>query len=129
MKTGHLVPGIPLERVKKQLAEIKGALVECPLVFLLSLVIEQKLILISCRTSSSTRRSLSRVRSGRASTPRFLSTSKRRVTRRRLRLRRADKERNEENLKLEDWHYEEARTELVIVNLGRMHELKCVLYD
>ncbi|KAJ7932951.1 hypothetical protein B0H13DRAFT_1953904 [Mycena leptocephala] len=35
VKTGHLVPGIPLERVKKQLAEIRGALVECPLDFLI----------------------------------------------------------------------------------------------
>ncbi|KAJ6535117.1 hypothetical protein B0H19DRAFT_1185017 [Mycena capillaripes] len=35
VKTGHVVPGIPLERVKKQLAEIKGALVECPLDFLI----------------------------------------------------------------------------------------------
>ncbi|KAJ6452893.1 hypothetical protein C8R47DRAFT_262895 [Mycena vitilis] len=35
VKTGHIVPGIPLERVKKQLSEIKGALVECPLDFLI----------------------------------------------------------------------------------------------
>jgi predicted transcriptional regulator len=32
VKTGHVVPGITLDRVKKQLAEVKGALVECPLV-------------------------------------------------------------------------------------------------
>ncbi|KAJ7127892.1 hypothetical protein C8R44DRAFT_100509 [Mycena epipterygia] len=35
VKTGHVVPGIPLERVKKQLSEVKGALVECPLDFLI----------------------------------------------------------------------------------------------
>ncbi|KAJ7101469.1 phospholipase D [Mycena belliarum] len=35
VKTGHVVPGIPLERVKRQLSEVKGALVECPLDFLI----------------------------------------------------------------------------------------------
>ncbi|KAJ6632257.1 phospholipase D/nuclease [Mycena sp. CBHHK59/15] len=35
VKTGHVVPGMPLERVKKQLSEVKGALVECPLDFLI----------------------------------------------------------------------------------------------
>ncbi|KAJ6550871.1 phospholipase D [Mycena vulgaris] len=35
VKAGHVVPGIPLERVKKQLSEVKGALVECPLDFLI----------------------------------------------------------------------------------------------
>ncbi|KAF9473130.1 phospholipase D/nuclease [Pholiota conissans] len=34
-KTGHLVPGIPLERVKTRLNQVKGALVECPLDFLI----------------------------------------------------------------------------------------------
>ncbi|KAJ7851391.1 hypothetical protein B0H14DRAFT_3661254 [Mycena olivaceomarginata] len=34
VKAGHVVPGIPLERVKKQLSEVIGALVECPLDFL-----------------------------------------------------------------------------------------------
>ncbi|KAF7367520.1 Phospholipase [Mycena sanguinolenta] len=33
VKTGHLVLGVPLERVEKQLAEVRGALVECPLDF------------------------------------------------------------------------------------------------
>jgi phospholipase D1/2 len=32
VKAGHVVPGIPLERVKKQLSEVMGALVDCPLV-------------------------------------------------------------------------------------------------
>ncbi|KAJ7482689.1 hypothetical protein FB451DRAFT_1235871 [Mycena latifolia] len=35
VKAGHVVPGIPLERVKKQLSEVKGALVESPLDFLI----------------------------------------------------------------------------------------------
>ncbi|KAJ7703474.1 hypothetical protein B0H14DRAFT_3647361 [Mycena olivaceomarginata] len=35
VKAGHVVPGIPLERVKKQLSEVMGALVECPLDFLI----------------------------------------------------------------------------------------------
>ncbi|THU96802.1 phospholipase D/nuclease [Dendrothele bispora CBS 962.96] len=35
VKTGHVVPGIPLERVKSRLAEVKGALVECPIDFLI----------------------------------------------------------------------------------------------
>ncbi|KAJ7758051.1 hypothetical protein B0H16DRAFT_1885472 [Mycena metata] len=35
VKTGHVVPGIPLDRVKKRLSEVKGALVECPLDFLI----------------------------------------------------------------------------------------------
>ncbi|KAA1473211.1 phospholipase D/nuclease [Dentipellis sp. KUC8613] len=35
VKTGHVVPGIPLERVKDRLARVKGALVEAPLDFLI----------------------------------------------------------------------------------------------
>jgi len=35
VKTGHVVPGVPLKRVKKQLAQVKGALVEAPLDFLI----------------------------------------------------------------------------------------------
>ncbi|KAJ7899585.1 hypothetical protein B0H14DRAFT_3423899 [Mycena olivaceomarginata] len=35
VKAGHVVPGIPLERVKKQLSEVMGALVDCPLDFLI----------------------------------------------------------------------------------------------
>ncbi|KAF7311749.1 Phospholipase [Mycena indigotica] len=35
VKTGHVVPGIPLDRVKKQLAQVRGALVEAPLDFLI----------------------------------------------------------------------------------------------
>ncbi|KAK7436200.1 hypothetical protein VKT23_019277 [Stygiomarasmius scandens] len=35
VKTGHVIPGIPLERVKSRLAEVKGALVECPIDFLI----------------------------------------------------------------------------------------------
>ncbi|KAJ7848734.1 hypothetical protein B0H14DRAFT_2356604, partial [Mycena olivaceomarginata] len=35
VKAGHVVPGIPLERVKTQLSEVMGALVECPLDFLI----------------------------------------------------------------------------------------------
>lgn len=31
-KTGHLLPDIPLDRVKTRLNQVKGALVECPLV-------------------------------------------------------------------------------------------------
>ncbi|KAF8962898.1 phospholipase D/nuclease [Flammula alnicola] len=34
-KIGHLVPGIPLDRVKTRLSQVKGALVECPLDFLI----------------------------------------------------------------------------------------------
>ncbi|KAF8169373.1 hypothetical protein BJ912DRAFT_181903 [Pholiota molesta] len=34
-KTGHVVPDIPLERVKTRLTQVKGALVECPLDFLI----------------------------------------------------------------------------------------------
>ena len=33
-KTGHVVPDIPLERVKTRLHEVRGSLVECPLVCL-----------------------------------------------------------------------------------------------
>ncbi|KAJ7642196.1 hypothetical protein FB45DRAFT_826418 [Roridomyces roridus] len=32
VKTGHVVPGVPLDRVKNRLAEVKGALVEAPIV-------------------------------------------------------------------------------------------------
>jgi phospholipase D1/2 len=35
VKTGHVVPEIPLARVKDRLAHVKGALVECPLDFLI----------------------------------------------------------------------------------------------
>ncbi|KAF9002203.1 phospholipase D [Cyathus striatus] len=35
VKTGHVVPGISLERVKDRLGQVKGALVECPLDFLI----------------------------------------------------------------------------------------------
>ena len=30
--TGHVVPDIPLDRVKNRLSEVRGALVECPMV-------------------------------------------------------------------------------------------------
>jgi phospholipase D1/2 len=33
-KTGHVVPGLPLSRVKDRLSQVRGALVECPLVSL-----------------------------------------------------------------------------------------------
>ena len=32
VKTGHVAPGIPLARVKDRLSQVKGALVEAPLV-------------------------------------------------------------------------------------------------
>ena len=32
VKTGHVVPGVTLNRVKQRLSEVRGALVECPLV-------------------------------------------------------------------------------------------------
>lgn len=32
MKTGHVVPGIPLQRVRERLSQVKGSVVECPLV-------------------------------------------------------------------------------------------------
>ncbi|KAI0804784.1 phospholipase D [Irpex lacteus] len=35
VKTGHVVPEVPLSRVKSRLSEVKGALVECPLDFLI----------------------------------------------------------------------------------------------
>ncbi|KAJ7760900.1 phospholipase D/nuclease [Mycena maculata] len=35
VKTGHVVPGIPLPRVKEQLARVRGSLVECPMDFLI----------------------------------------------------------------------------------------------
>ncbi|KAF7980984.1 hypothetical protein HWV62_35794 [Athelia sp. TMB] len=35
VKTGHVVPEVPLARVKDRLAHVKGALVECPLDFLI----------------------------------------------------------------------------------------------
>ncbi|TFK38573.1 phospholipase D [Crucibulum laeve] len=35
VKTGHVVPGISLDRVKNRLSQVKGALVECPLDFLI----------------------------------------------------------------------------------------------
>lgn len=33
--TGHVVPGINLQRVKSRLSEVRGALVECPMDFLI----------------------------------------------------------------------------------------------
>ncbi|KAI0773032.1 phospholipase D/nuclease [Trametes elegans] len=35
VQTGHVVPGIPLQRVKERLSEVRGALVECPMDFLI----------------------------------------------------------------------------------------------
>ncbi|KAG6372484.1 hypothetical protein JVT61DRAFT_7587 [Boletus reticuloceps] len=35
VKPGHVVPGIPLQRVKERLAQVKGSVVECPLDFLI----------------------------------------------------------------------------------------------
>jgi len=35
VKTGHVAPGIPLQRVKERLAQVKGSLVEAPLDFLI----------------------------------------------------------------------------------------------
>lgn len=35
VKTGHVAPGMPLDRVKTRLSQVKGALVECPLDFLI----------------------------------------------------------------------------------------------
>ncbi|KAG9312443.1 hypothetical protein JVU11DRAFT_6827 [Chiua virens] len=35
VKTGHVVPGVPLQRVKERLSQVKGSLVECPLDFLI----------------------------------------------------------------------------------------------
>ncbi|KAF8622038.1 hypothetical protein AX15_007323 [Amanita polypyramis BW_CC] len=35
VKTGHVVPGISLERVKQRLNQVRGSLVECPLDFLI----------------------------------------------------------------------------------------------
>ncbi|KAF6747521.1 phospholipase D [Ephemerocybe angulata] len=35
VKTGHVAPGIPLDRLKQKLNQVKGALVECPLDFLI----------------------------------------------------------------------------------------------
>ena len=32
VKTGHVVPGVKLERLKQRLSQVKGALVEAPLV-------------------------------------------------------------------------------------------------
>jgi len=32
VKTGHVVPGISLERVKQRLDQVRGSVVECPLV-------------------------------------------------------------------------------------------------
>jgi phospholipase D1/2 len=37
VKTGHVVPGIPLARVKERLSQVRGALVESPLVSALHL--------------------------------------------------------------------------------------------
>ncbi|KAF8129820.1 hypothetical protein EV363DRAFT_1399636 [Boletus edulis] len=35
VKPGHVAPGIPLQRVKERLAQVKGSVVECPLDFLI----------------------------------------------------------------------------------------------
>lgn len=35
VKTGHVVPGITLERLKSRLSQVRGSLVECPLDFLI----------------------------------------------------------------------------------------------
>jgi phospholipase D1/2 len=35
VKTGHVIPGLSLDRVKQRLNDVKGALVECPLDFLI----------------------------------------------------------------------------------------------
>ncbi|KAG2050128.1 phospholipase D/nuclease [Suillus hirtellus] len=35
VKTGHVVPGIQLQRIKERLSQVRGSLVECPLDFLI----------------------------------------------------------------------------------------------
>ncbi|KAF8057468.1 hypothetical protein FPV67DRAFT_564190 [Lyophyllum atratum] len=35
VKTGHVIPGVTLERLKTRLSQVRGALVECPLDFLI----------------------------------------------------------------------------------------------
>jgi phospholipase D1/2 len=35
VKTGHVAPGIPLQRVRERLSQVKGSVVECPLDFLI----------------------------------------------------------------------------------------------
>ncbi|KAG7085424.1 hypothetical protein E1B28_002985 [Marasmius oreades] len=35
VKTGHVVPDVPLERIKQRLSEVRGSLVECPIDFLI----------------------------------------------------------------------------------------------
>jgi len=35
VKTGHVAPNMPLQRVKQRLSEVRGALVECPMDFLI----------------------------------------------------------------------------------------------
>ncbi|KAF9259463.1 phospholipase D/nuclease [Marasmius fiardii PR-910] len=35
VKTGHVVPDIPLDRIKQKLSEVRGSLVECPIDFLI----------------------------------------------------------------------------------------------
>lgn len=36
VKTGHVVPGADLEKMKERLSQVRGAIVECPLVRSLS---------------------------------------------------------------------------------------------
>ena len=40
VKTGHVVPKIPLERIKDRLSRVRGSLVECPLVRCCSLCLD-----------------------------------------------------------------------------------------
>ena len=32
MKTGHVAPGVPLSRIKERLAQVKGSVVEAPII-------------------------------------------------------------------------------------------------
>lgn len=68
VKTGHVVPEIPLDRVKDRLSKVKGALVEAPIVCFCSLTFLASPFCILCddylsicRTSSSMTRALLKV--------------------------------------------------------------------
>jgi len=46
MKTGHVAPGIELERVKLKLGEVRGSLVECPMVCSVLFCVRERLELM-----------------------------------------------------------------------------------
>jgi hypothetical protein len=79
VKTGHVVPGMPLDRVKERLSLVRGSLVEAPIVRYFHPLHLQFLVLTFriTRISSLTRKISWRGPIGSGSTLRFRSISER----------------------------------------------------